>query len=66
MESVLWRGRDYETVKAMSETFFDKANQLLAPEILFPIPKRRKKDQTDKKLQDFESSLENLLDGEEL
>lgn len=66
MEKVLWRGRDYETVKTLSETFFDKAIQLIAPEILFPAPKRRKKDQTENKMQDFESSLKNLLAGEAL
>ena len=66
MEKVLWRGRDYETVKTLSEAFFDKAIQLIAPEILFPVPKRRKKDQTEKKMQDFESSLKNLLAGEAL
>ena len=66
METVLWRGRDYDTVKTLSEAFFDKAIELITPEIIFPQTKKRKKAQSDKKIENFEMSLMNLLNGERL
>ena len=75
MEPILWRGRDYEKVKALSKAFFGAADKLIAPVSINPEKKAKStkgksgskpssRDNSEKKLNDFGTKFDNLVSGE--
>lgn len=77
MEPILWRGRDYEKGKSLSQAFFKAADKLIAPKALAAVkPAKTTKRKTstkpvsqndsEKKLSAFNEKLDLLIGGEEL
>lgn len=60
MEPVFWRGRDYDTIKNLSEEFISSAQVLITPKQIFPAKKYKKKTALQEQ---FETKFTNLLAG---
>ena len=59
VQKIFMRGRDLDETQSLTKAFFSRADDLIAPLNLYP-PKKSRKTDRQKKLENFENSLDDL------